>query len=207
VTKRTQQNHIGEATDGRAHRLSTAENEEKAEVEEREGGAVVAAGLGLQEMADVVRNGTLGEFALADDARCQDGIRRSQAGGDDECAESSYVREESVDEGGGDKPSGHHHRAEQDSQGLPVLAHISGRQLNADAISGLAVPSKVRREHARENGQGDDDTGELEQESIEMTAASPPTRIDEVGAVGADGDTDGSRENRLADVEALLDVS
>lgn len=64
---------------GVAHALVLSENPEEGKVEEGEGGAVVAAGLALEDVSDVRRDVLLGELALSYDGGGENGIRRCDA--------------------------------------------------------------------------------------------------------------------------------
>lgn len=91
----------------RFERVTTKWGEEGTH-EEREGGAVVAATLGLEDVPDMTRYMLLGVFALSDDRRSQDGIGRGDTGCEDERRQELEPGDDGVHERSGSHPPEEH---------------------------------------------------------------------------------------------------
>ena len=101
------------------------------EVDEGEGHAIVAAGLGRQEVTQMLRD-SLGELALTNDGRRQDGISSRDAGGAYKTLEPVERWHHPPDEQTGDQPAPGHDGDQEQGHGSPMALHISLGQLDTD---------------------------------------------------------------------------
>lgn len=99
--------------------------------EERECGAVVAATLGLEDVPDMTRDVFLGVFTLADDRGSQDGIGRSDTGGEDERRQELEAGDDGVHERSGSHPSEEH-----SEQGESIGGHDSRSEYGSVRVRG-----------------------------------------------------------------------
>ena len=155
------------------------------EVDEGKGHAVVAAGLGGQQVSQMLGH-ALGELALADDGRGQDGIGGGDAGGDDKRVEPGERRDHPPDEEADNQPAKGHDGHEQEDDGAPVPFHVEFGQFDAD---GEALDDE-------------DDARELNGDDVD---AAPGPGIDQVGGMRPEDDAADGGNGGLTNVHALLD--
>lgn len=155
------------------------------EVDEGKGHAVVAARLGRQQISQMLGH-ALGEFALANHGRGQDGIGGGDTGGDNEGFEPVKRRNHPPDEEADEKPANGHDGHQQEDDGAPVLLHVKLGQFDADG----------------KTLDDENDARELDGDDIN---AAPGPRVDEIGGMGSEDDAAEGGDGGLANVHALLD--
>lgn len=130
--------------------------------QERVAEPVVGAGLGDDDLLQVLGDVVVGELALDDDVR-QDGVRGGDAGADGEGVQEGEVRHEGPDQEGGGEPHGGHDGAQEDGQGTPLLLEVTAGELDA----------------GEDQLDAEDEAGEVQDDGVEilLVAAVRPVSL------------------------------